>query len=86
MRKDILMIVVTFAVAIGASLSYANNKPYNHIHAKQMLIDKCNILETTIELSLKIMQKEEKRHKKEIALYKAKIDGMYNKLILGDLK
>jgi len=50
---------------------------YGDIQSRQVLIDKCDILEKTIELSIKVLNNNIMRHDAEIKMYQDKMDDMY---------
>ena len=83
MKLKIAVLILNLIFTIGFSAFYYNQytqpKPsYNKLK------EKCEVLENTVELALAIIKENEKKHKEEIKLYRKKIDGMYNKLILGE--
>lgn len=80
--KKFFVLCLAFSFAIIGSSFYQSEKiMIGDEQSKQMLKDKCVILENTIELALKIMEENEKQYKAEMIFMQSKVDCMYRELI-----
>jgi len=80
MKTRILVFVISWTILFVVA---HNHKPIKYADepTKQFLIDKCDILEKTIELSIKVLNNNIMRHDAEIKMYQDKMDDMYRCMI-----